>query len=334
MAGYFKCLMGAAGLAAAIAVPATAMAQTELSLANFIPPRHVMNAEVFFPFAERVAKATHGEVTVKVYPSGELGAGAERQLNRVLSGVADIVFGVQGYTSSQFPRTLAAELPGLYPDPVEGVARLWDHFDLVAGDYGRVKVLAVWYNSPMVLLTRERQIRKMEDLQGLTIRAPSTITAQAVEAWGANPVTMPVPEIYNAMQTGVIDGVLIGADAIKSFRLQEVSSSATFGLPTAASSFFLLMNKDSWEGLSDDQRAAIDAISGKDLSIEATEAYQKPGIVARQEMEAADDFTVIDLEPAESRRMVEALAPVRKALLADLEGQGIDGETILSTLAR
>lgn len=327
-------ILGMLCVAGAVAFSTVALAKKELSLANFIPPKHVMNAKVFYPFAKRVGEITKGEVTVKVYPSGELGAGPKRQYNRVTSGVADITFGVQGYTSSQFPRTLAAELPGLYKDPVTGIKTLWKNFDLVAGDYDRVKVLAVWYNSPMALLTRNKPVRSLADLKGLTIRAPSAIIAKALKAWGANAVTMPIPQVYNAMQTGVIDGVILGTDAVKSFRLQEVSKHATFGFPTAASTFFLLMNKKSWEGLSKAQQAAIDKISGEVLSVQATEAYQVPGRAARKAMEADAKYTVIDLKPSETKRLADMLAPVRKSVLDDLAKQKIDGKAIFSRLTK
>lgn len=333
MTNRLKMTIAAAALTLGLAGPQVATAQTELSLANFIPLQHVMNRDVFVPLAESIGEITNGEVTVQVYPSGELGAGPTRQYSRVIDGVADITFGVLGYTSSIFPRTLAGELPGLYADPIDGVNQLWNHFDLIADDYERVKVLAVWYNSPVVFLTRDRGIRSMEDLAGMTIRAPSAMAAEAIEAWGGNAVTMPVSDLYNAMQTGVIDGALIGADAVPSFRLQEVSSHATFGLPTAATTFFLLMNQDSWNRLTAEQQAAIDSITGQTLSVQATEAYQRTALAARESMEAAADYEIIDLDQADALRMTAMLTDLRASVIADLAGIGVDGEALLTALS-
>ncbi len=307
-------------------------ADTELSLANFIPPRHPMNAKVFTPLAEELASVSGGELTIRIYPSGELGAGPQRQYNRVLTGVADISFGLQGYTSSQFPRTLVAELPGMFPTPEAAVEALWNHFGLIADDYTETKVLAVWVNSPAVLLTRDRAVEKAEDLAGLTIRAPSAIGAKVLEAWGANAVTMPAPEIYNAMQTGVIDGVFIGADAVKSFRLDEVSKFAAFGLPNTVTTFFLLMNKDTWGGLSSDQQELLKGLSGLKLSKHATDIYVAAGSAARELLEGLDGYSVNDLSTQERERMVRMLDDLYQAVAADLNDQGIDGQTILSGL--
>ncbi|MEM7442647.1 MAG: C4-dicarboxylate ABC transporter substrate-binding protein, partial [Pseudomonadota bacterium] len=108
-------LIGAAVMAATFTTGA-AMAQTELSLGHFMPPRHTMHGGVFEPWAEQVAEITDGEVTVRIFPAGELGAGPVQQYSRAVDGIADITFGLQGYTSSEFPRTLLAELPGLFDD--------------------------------------------------------------------------------------------------------------------------------------------------------------------------------------------------------------------------
>ena len=67
------------------------------------------------PLAEKIAEATGGETTIRVYPGGELGKGPVKQYDRVLDGVADIVYALPGYTASQFKKTLLVELPGVVP---------------------------------------------------------------------------------------------------------------------------------------------------------------------------------------------------------------------------
>lgn len=325
-----KSIAGACALALA---SSSALAEVELSLANFIPERHPMNAKVFAPLAEEIAAVTGSEVTVRIYPSGELGAGPKRQYNRVITGVADIGFGLQGYTSSQFPRTLAAELPGMFDDPADAVETIWENFELVADDYAQTKVLAVWVNSASVLLTRDRAVESVEDLAGLTIRAPSAIGARVLEAWGANAVTMPAPEIYNALQTGVIDGVFIGADAVRSFRLDEVSSYATFGLPTSVTTFFLLMNQGSWDGLGAAQQVQIDDITGAKLSKHATDVYAASGAAARKHLEELEGYSVIDLVSDQHDQMVDLLEDLYGQVAAELDDQGLDGQAIITGLS-
>ena len=84
-------------LAVVAAVPAGA---DELKFAHFVPPQHTITAAVMDPLTRGLAEATGGALTVHTYPGGELGAGPAEQYVRALQGVADITFGLQGYTSS------------------------------------------------------------------------------------------------------------------------------------------------------------------------------------------------------------------------------------------
>lgn len=325
--GYLKTGLVAGAVLAVTMTAATA--QTELSLAHFMPPSHTMHGGVFEPWAAQVEDITDGAVTVRIYPAGELGAGPVQQYNRAVDGIADIAFGLQGYTSSAFPRTLLTELPGLFDDAFEATDAVWDNFDLLAPDYERVHVYGIWFNSPAIIATTQTPVASLEDLSGLTIRAPSALGAAVLEAWGASAVTMPVSELYNALQTGVIDGVMIGPDGIRSFRLNEVVSHITTGLPTGLTSFFLVGNRDSWDGLSAEQQAALEEISGRDLSMAGTTAYDGARVAA-YELFAEDDTTdVIELSAEESARWLEALTPVYEQAVAEREADGVAAQAIL-----
>ncbi len=70
-----------------------------------------------------------------------------------------------------------------------------------------------------------------------------------IEALGATPVQMPAGEIYNALQTGLIDGVVTGASAVGDFKLDEVANSYTLGAPLGRISFYLVMNAGKYDGL-------------------------------------------------------------------------------------
>ena len=70
---------------------------------------------------------------------------------------------------------------------------------------------------------------------------------------------MPIPQVYNALQTGLIDGVFTGSSAIADFKLDEVANSYTIGAPLGRISFYVVMNQAKYDGLPDAQKAAIDA---------------------------------------------------------------------------
>ena len=231
-----------AAVAALMIVSPMASAE-ELKLADFSPPTHFVVDTTYTPMADAISEATGGDVTIKLYMGGELGPGPAEQYNRVIEGVADIAFTLPGYTASNFPLTLMAELPGVI-EPDTGTERIQANIDMLSDEYRRTVLVGLWNNAPNLLLMAEKQIESMDDLAGLNIRVPSRNAGLVVQAWGANPVSMPAPEIYNAMQTGVIDGAMIDATTLRAFRLAEVTSSINMGMDTTTSLFFLIMNRN------------------------------------------------------------------------------------------
>ncbi|WP_425071164.1 TRAP transporter substrate-binding protein [Sagittula sp. S175] len=293
---------------------ATSALAEELSFANFMPPGHPYVAGAFQPFADRVAEKTGGEVTVKLYNGGELGPGPVEQVNRAMDGVADFAISLPGYTASSFPLTLSAELPGVTRTET-GTQDLWDNIDLLKGEYRRVELVSLWSSAPNVLYTRDKAVRAPEDVKGMNIRVPSRNAGLQVEAWGANPVSMPVTEIYNAMQTGVIDGAMIDTTATRPFRLGEVAKFLTLGFDATNSPFFIVANRDAFGGLSDDQQAAV-LEAGKEASFLANQTQLK---VAEGGIAAFEDMggEVIRLSDAEAEAFNTLSAPIVGQVVAE-----------------
>ncbi|MEI4488753.1 TRAP transporter substrate-binding protein [Frigidibacter sp. MR17.14] len=237
----------------------------ELKFANFMAPTHPYVAGAFQPFADDVAKATEGALTVRLYNGGELGAGPAEQYSRVVDGVAELAISLPGYTASNFPLTLLTELPGMV-DEATGTEEIWSHMDLLASEYRRVHLVSLWSSAENVLFTRDKQVTSPDDLKGMKIRVPSRNTGLLVEAWRGSPVSMPVSEIYNALQTGMIDGAMIDGTAVRAFKLGEVANHITKGMETTISPFFIVMNRDAYGDLPDAQKAAIDA-AGRQASL-------------------------------------------------------------------
>lgn len=321
-----------AALAAAIGLVASTASATELKLADFQPPTHFIVDGTYKPFAEKVAKETDGEVTVKVYMGGELGSGPAEQYNRAVDGVADIAFGLPGYTASNFPQTLLTELPGVI-DAESGTQRVIDNIDMLSDEYKRVQLLGLWNNAPNLLFTAEKPIRSLEDLNGLKIRVPSRNAGLVVEAWGGSPVSMPAPDIYNAMQTGVIDGAMIDATTLKSFRLSEVTMYITTGMKSTISSFFLIMNRDSFGDLTEEQQQVL-LDAGHEAALNANASWLDIADKTLDEFAGTEGKEVITLSPEEAEKFNEASAPVVDKVIEQAEAEGIEAQAFVDALAQ
>lgn len=303
--------------AAATLTAGTATAE-DLKFANFMPPMHPYVAGAFQPFADMVSEATGGDVTVTIYSGGELGPGPVEQYSRVVDGVAELAVSLPGYTASQFPLTLTAELPGVLNEAT-GTADLWANIDLLADEYRRVKLVSLWSSAGNVLYMRDVAVDSPDDLEGLKIRVPSRNAGAVIEAWGATPVSMPVTEIYNAMQTGVIDGAYIDTTATRAFRLGEVANYLTYGMDTTNSPFFILMNRDAFNDLSDaDQAAVLEA--GEKASLLANETQLAAAAGGLAAFAEAEGKQVIELTAEQAEAFNALSAPVREKAVAETGG--------------
>ena len=320
----------AAAFAASIVLGATAASATELKLADFQPPTHFVVKDVYDPFAATISEKTGGDVTVKVFMGGELGPGPAEQYSRALDGVTDISFGLPGYTASNFPETLLTELPGVISADT-GTEKMLENMDMLSNEYKRVVLLGIWNNAPNLIFTGSKPIRSLEDLKGLKIRVPSRNAGLVVEAWGGSPVSMPAPDIYNAMQTGVIDGAMTDATTLGAFKLAEVTKYITMGMDTTISSFFLVMNRDSFGSLSDDQqKIVLDA--GREAALNGNKAWLGVADKALSNFASTDGKEVITLSDEEAAKFNAASAPVVEKVVADAEAQGIAANAFVAAL--
>ncbi|WP_010139846.1 TRAP transporter substrate-binding protein [Oceanicola sp. S124] len=295
----------------------------ELSFAHFVPPAHTLTASVVEPLNEAVSEATGGDLTVRAYPGGELGKGPLEQYVRVVQGVADIVWGLPGYTSSQFQKTMIAEMPGVIADGEPGYPGIWAAMDLIRDEFPATKPLAVWTSEPNVFIMKDKDVRSPADIAGLKIRVAGSTSAAMVEAMGATPVQMPAGEIYNALQTGLIDGVITGASAISDFKLNEVANSYTVGAPLGRLTFYVVMNQARFDGLTAEQQAAIDTIAGEPLSKSAEDAWNRVANETIASLEADSGKTVITLSAEEAAAFDEVTAPLTAALVEELGAEDV-----------
>lgn len=323
----FTTLRAAGAAAATAAVLAAPAGATTLRFAHWVPPQHTLTASTIDPLVAAVAPSG---LEIQVFPGGELGAGPLEQYVRAVTGVADIVWGLEGYTSSQFPRTMISELPGALPEGMTGYDMLWNAYDagLLNDEFPGTRPLALWLSEPNIFIMRDHDIRTPADVAGLKIRVSGSAAAATIEALGGTPVQMPAGEIYNALQTGLIDGVVTGASAVGDFRLDEVANSYTLGAPLGRISFYVVMNQGAYDGLTDAERASLDAIAGRPLSASAEAGWNARAQQVIEQITAAGDNTVYTLSPDETAAFAALTLPVRDAVVATIPG----GDQVLHTM--
>jgi len=294
----------------------------ELSLAYFMGPKHSMNKGVFTPFGDKLNELSGGDLTVKQYPGGALNKSAAKQYSILLDGVADITFTIPGYTADVFPKTNVISLAGVCDSSVECTENLQRARTELEAEYN-AKVLALWTNEPPVLITRNKPVRTLEDLEGMKIRVTSKADAAFVEALGASAVAQSVSEINQNLANGVIDAIMIDPSAIKSFKLHEVAKHINTWFPGSGSPFALLMSKQVYDDLSAEEKGWVDEASGPELSMSGARAY---GAASAEGLKLAADsgLELIDF-PESERARFEALI---EDAMSDIGKQAAGDKTI------
>ncbi|NJS14481.1 MAG: TRAP transporter substrate-binding protein [Sphingopyxis sp.] len=306
------------GAVIGLAMSVAAAQADEMKFANYMAPTHPYVAGAFDPFAAQIAEATGGAVTVKVYNGGELGAGPADQYARVVDGVAEFAFGLPGYTAANFPLTLLTELPGVISE-ADGTATIWKNIGVFQPEFERVKLVGLWSNAQNVLYTRDKAVRTPADVAGMKIRVPSRNAGLVVEAWGGSPVSMPVSEIYNALQTGVIDGAMIDGTATMAFKLGEVANFLTVGMDTTISPFFIIMNRDAFDALPADQQVDVLKV-GQDISVVANQVQLAEAAKGIAKFGETTGKELIALTADEAAAFDALSAPVVTTVVAETGG--------------
>ncbi len=303
---------------AALIASGSAAAEINLSLAYFMGPKHFFNPTVFQRFADQVEELSDGEITVTQFPGGALNSSPRKQYAIMLEGVADIVFTLPGYTSELFPKTNLLELPGICDHAIECTHALLNARHELEKEYD-AKVLAFIGSGPQILLTRDKPVRTLEDMQGLKIRAASKVSAQFIEALGASAVAQPITVVHQNLANGVIDGVITTSAAIRLFKLHEPADYLTTYFPGSGLSFVILMNRQVYESFSDQQRAWIDAAASDELSLAGAHSYHKANLASVQQAREAG-VQVIEISESEKLRFETAIEDTWETLLGMAAG--------------
>jgi len=315
-----------AGVAAtALTVSGTARAQdVTLTLHHFLSPKSNAHTNMLVPWTERIEEASDGRIAIEIYPAMSLGGAPPQLVRQAADGVVDIVWTVNGYTPGLFPRSEAFELPTVFTnDAAAANVAMNEMFDAyLSEDYDGLKVLFLHTHAGQALHTVDTVARSVEDTAGMKLRVPGPTGNAVVEAMGATPVTMPVPDLPQSLATGVVDGALIPFEIIPPLQLQEVTNHQIEGPDSerfGSTVFQVSMNEDRWNELPDDLKQVFEEHSGPRWQREVGEIWTRADEEAiKMAVEAGNEHIVLTREEMDAFN--EALRPVVDQWIAAHEG--------------
>jgi len=307
----------------------------ELRFATAFSPKHTMQRMVFEPWAKKINKLTDGRVKVVFFPGGALGK-AKDLYSLAEKGIADIVFTIQDYTPGRFPLTNVFELPFMGKSATDFAQAMWktyEKFPAFQKEYSAVKVLALWCHPPGTFFTTKKPIRKIEDFKGMKFRTSSPFVTKALKEFGAAPVSMPVTEIYTALERGVVGGTVLPYEAIWVFKMADLVKYATEKTDFYSMTMTVVMNKNRWESLPKDIQKIIDENSGMAMSMACGQAFDKAEAFLRKKC-LAKGIEAITLPPAELQKLKALSDPLRRGWVKDMAAKGLPGQAVLDTATK
>jgi TRAP-type C4-dicarboxylate transport system substrate-binding protein len=262
-----------------------------------------------------------------------LGGKPPQLINQARDGVVDLIRTVNGYTPNLFPRSEVFELPFVHtnnPTATNLAMRaMYDKYLKV--EYTGVHPLFLHVHAGQAIHMADKEVRKPDDLKGLKMRIPTRTGAWIIEALGASPVGMPVPDLPQALSKKVVDGAFIPWEIIPPLKLQDVTkfqiegpNRTRFGTTT----FQVSMNQKRWDSLPADVKKAFESQSGEAWVREVGQIWTKSEDVGIDMAVKAGNKHIV-LTEAELGLFRKALEPVVQRWIDEVKGQGIDGAALV-----
>jgi TRAP-type C4-dicarboxylate transport system substrate-binding protein len=299
-------------------------AQTiQLTYSNFFPPSHVQS-QLADSWCKEVEARTNGRVKIKYYPSGTL-TKADECYEGVVKGRSDLGFSMLAYSQGRFPVMGTVDLPLGYTNGKVATAvanEIYRQFK--PKELSDTEVMYLHALGPNLINTRGKAVRRLEDIRGLRIRVPGVSNALVAKSLGAVPIAKPMPEYYQLVKSGSVNGCIHPLEALKGWKLAEVENYVTASYPIASTStFFVVMNKNRWNSLPKDIQDIIKAINVEWIPQhgEAWDTTDKEGML----FFLNHGGQIIGLDDQEAARWKKAVAPIVDDYAKMLDEKGLNG---------
>jgi C4-dicarboxylate-binding protein DctP len=266
-------------------------------------------------FKELAEKYTNGKVKVEVYPNSQLYKDKE-ELEALQLGAVQMLapslakFGPLGAKEFEL-----FDLPYIFPDT--NALRAVTNGPIGKALFQKLETkgivgLAYWDNG-FKIMSGNKPITKPDDLRGLKMRIQSSqVLAAQMKALGALPQVMAFSEVYQALQTGVVDGTENPPSNMYTQKMHEVQKYAAL-TNHGYLGYAVIVNKKFWDGLPPDTRAALEKAMNEATTYANTIA-QAENDSALEAMKKSGKTTFYTLTDADRAAWMTALKPVHQEM--------------------
>lgn len=282
-----------------ILLPGGASAQSEFTpqaftYAAWITPE-LGHALATIDFFDGVTARTNGAITFQPFWHGSL-CGAIDALECVSSGQVDVVFGSAIFNPAELPLTTIASVPFQTTNPqasTNTMNSLYADYKPIQAEWSQVGAHLLWFgHGSLPLIGTTRPIETLKDVDGRSIRTVGYIV-QPMAALGANAVATAPAEQYEALQRGVVDGVIYTSDGYIDSRLYEVVD-YLYDIGEYMGVYAMLynaVNQNVWDGMSPELQTIFSEEAARVAAVYQTK-YMEPFDEAACEVLAKEISTI------------------------------------------
>lgn len=215
------------------------------------------NSKALKDFAAKVSERTGGRFKINIHDAGGLSIAWSEMLSSITSGAIPIIGGPTSYMAGTDRFFMAENLAGLVKSVEAHELFTSSLYDLRAKVLAKHKAieLAHWPHDKQIWAS-QKPLVKPADFKRMRLRVASPDLASLVTGLGASPVTMPITEVYVAMQRGAMEGLCTGPGAMRGISVWEVTKHLT-DLVMSQAGFIVIANKDAYDGLPENYRIIL-----------------------------------------------------------------------------
>jgi len=247
-------------LMGAMLAPVQAQEQVvKLKYSNFFGPAH-KNGILSGEWCKEVEKRTDGRVKITYFPGNTL-TPPTQTYDSVVKGIADIGQTLAAYAAGRFPLTEVMGQPLGFTSGYQATKTCNDFYKkFKPKEFDDTKIMYIHGHGPG-MFQAIKPVASIDDVKGLRIKA-NTENAPIAKALGAAPVTIPMPETYDACLKGLVDGLLLPIEPLKGWKFADVIKTVLV-CPSMAytAPMPIFMNKDKWNAISKKDQEIIEQIN-------------------------------------------------------------------------
>ena len=313
---HASAFVAAAAFALGLIAPATAQQPIVIKFSH-VAAADTPKGQAAEQFKKLAEERTKGRVKVEVYPNSTLYKDKE-ELDALQLGSVQMLAPVPGkFGPIGLPEFEAFDLPYLFPD-IDAVHKVYNSpvgVSLLKKLETKGLVGLGFWDNGFRVMSANKPIHVPADMKGLKMRINSSkVNAAIMKTLGAVPQTVAFSEVYQALETGVVDGTEGPLSNLYTQKQYEVQKQVTLTYHTI-SNYVVVTNKKFWDGLPPDIRTTLEGAM-KDASLLNNQVSAKDEAQAIAAIKASGKSQIYALSPAEKAMWVKALYPVQDEMSA------------------